>query len=195
MNQHYVYIMSETAAETGDHPLYTVGFYDPDGKWRAESDCGGEEGKEEAAGRVAWLNGGGLDKEAEADAAEAEPMYFNFSSQSRGYFSVPIYMSESEENVLRSVQAEVPDAVLNSCKARNSFLVSDPRIFDMRPLVSFLYDLMRDHLVPGKVERLVIDAEACAGKKIIFSNGALAKYAQQLAKRMGAEAPPHPLKL
>lgn len=44
----YVYIRSEPG-------LYTVGFYDPTGKWRAESD---HETAEAAAARVHYLNGG-----------------------------------------------------------------------------------------------------------------------------------------
>lgn len=43
----YVYIKSEPE-------LFTVGFYDPSGKWHAESDHRDEN---EAAKRVAWLNG------------------------------------------------------------------------------------------------------------------------------------------
>lgn len=46
--QSYVYIHSEPS-------LWTVGFYRPDGKWEPESD---HESSEEAAGRVALLNGG-----------------------------------------------------------------------------------------------------------------------------------------
>lgn len=34
--------------------LWTVGFYSPDGKWNPESD---HDSKDEAAERVAWLNG------------------------------------------------------------------------------------------------------------------------------------------
>ena len=44
----YVYIRTEPA-------LWTVGFYAPDGTWQSESDHGSSE---EAARRVAWLNGG-----------------------------------------------------------------------------------------------------------------------------------------
>ena len=43
----YVYIQSEPF-------LWTVGFYDPDGKWNPESD---HPNKEKAAKRTAWLNG------------------------------------------------------------------------------------------------------------------------------------------
>lgn len=43
----YVYIRSEPN-------LYTVGFYDPKGKWQPENDYNSSE---EAARRVAWLNG------------------------------------------------------------------------------------------------------------------------------------------
>ena len=44
----YVYIKSK-----GEN-LWTVGFYDPDGKWQPESD---HDNPENAAKRVAWLNG------------------------------------------------------------------------------------------------------------------------------------------
>jgi hypothetical protein len=48
----YVYIESDQ----GDgYRLYTVGFYDPTGKWQPESD---HATREEAAARVAYLNGG-----------------------------------------------------------------------------------------------------------------------------------------
>lgn len=43
----YVYIQSEPG-------LWTVGFYDPAGKWNAESD---HNSQDDAATRVAWLNG------------------------------------------------------------------------------------------------------------------------------------------
>lgn len=45
---HYVYIRS------GPN-LYTVGFYDPNGKWHADSD---HESRGDAARRVHYLNGG-----------------------------------------------------------------------------------------------------------------------------------------
>jgi hypothetical protein len=48
-------------------------------------------------------------------------------------------------------------------------------------LVSFLYDLMRDHLPPGTVERLVLDAQTTPVK---FTNGWLAEYAKDLATRL-----------
>jgi hypothetical protein len=44
----YVYIKSESN-------LWTVGFYDPQGKWHSESD---HNSPDKAAGRIAWLNGG-----------------------------------------------------------------------------------------------------------------------------------------
>ena len=43
----YVYIMSEPG-------LFTVGFYDPDGKWHSDSD---HDTREAARKRVAYLNG------------------------------------------------------------------------------------------------------------------------------------------
>jgi hypothetical protein len=44
----WVYVRSEPG-------LYTVGFYDPKGKWHAESDHASADA---AAYRVRWLNGG-----------------------------------------------------------------------------------------------------------------------------------------
>jgi len=46
----WVYLRSEPN-------LWTVGFYAPDGKWNPESD---HNVQEEAARRVAWLNGGAV---------------------------------------------------------------------------------------------------------------------------------------
>lgn len=52
----YVYIESERVQDDDGFTRvnYTVGFYDPCGHWRPESDHGSSE---EAARRVAWLNG------------------------------------------------------------------------------------------------------------------------------------------
>jgi hypothetical protein len=47
----YVYVRSTFPGEY----LFTVGFYDPDGKWHPESD---HDSPEEAAKRVHYLNGG-----------------------------------------------------------------------------------------------------------------------------------------
>ena len=48
-------------------------------------------------------------------------------------------------------------------------------------LVSFLYELMRDHLPPGKIEELV---RASQDPDCTYTNGWLAKYAQDLANRL-----------
>lgn len=45
----YVYIYSK------ENRVYTVGFYDPAGKWHPEHDCNTAD---EAAQRVHYLNGG-----------------------------------------------------------------------------------------------------------------------------------------
>lgn len=49
------------------------------------------------------------------------------------------------------------------------------------PLVSFLYELMRDYVAPGVVERIVLNSPA---KRTKFSNGYLAQYAKDLAYRL-----------
>lgn len=45
----WVYVLSEP-----ESPLWTVGFYDPTGKWHTDSD---HRTQESAAERVAYLNG------------------------------------------------------------------------------------------------------------------------------------------
>lgn len=58
----HVYIKSEPT-------LWTVGFYRPDGGWEPESDHGSSE---EAAARVAWLNGGQAPEPKEEERLRAE---------------------------------------------------------------------------------------------------------------------------
>ena len=48
-------------------------------------------------------------------------------------------------------------------------------------LVSFLYELMRDHVPPGVVEKLVQDSQMVEVK---YTNGWLARYAEDLANRL-----------
>ena len=57
----YVYIKSEPK-------LWTVGFYDPQGKWQPESDWAKTD---DAAARVAYLNGGNKTSPVNADLLAA----------------------------------------------------------------------------------------------------------------------------
>jgi hypothetical protein len=51
----WVYKQTEYAGRDGaDYNLYTVGFFDPAGKWQPDSD---HTDQQKAAERVAWLNG------------------------------------------------------------------------------------------------------------------------------------------
>ncbi len=50
-------------------------------------------------------------------------------------------------------------------------------------LVSFLYTLMRDHITAGKIEELVREVENENGLNY-YTNGWLALYAENLAKRL-----------
>lgn len=52
MSNSYVYVRTTGHGEN----FYVVGFFDPNGKWHPEQDCNT---REEAAERVAWLNGSG----------------------------------------------------------------------------------------------------------------------------------------
>lgn len=51
-------------------------------------------------------------------------------------------------------------------------------------LVSFLYDLMRDHMPPGEVESLMRSAQ---DPQVKYTNGWLANYAEYLARRLTAD--------
>ena len=56
--------------------------------------------------------------------------------------------------------------------------VSDPR-----PLVAFLYELMRDEVPPGRIEALVDKINPDA-EEWVFTNGWLARHAQDIASRL-----------
>lgn len=49
-------------------------------------------------------------------------------------------------------------------------------------LISFLYELMRDHLPAGKVEEIIRASEDQS--EVVYTNGWLAQYAEDLAKRL-----------
>jgi len=49
---------------------------------------------------------------------------------------------------------------------------------------SFFYTLMRDYLTPGEVEKIVQDIEKENSKDIIYTNKYLAKYADNISKRL-----------
>jgi len=51
MSHGYLYIQTER----GEHPLWTVGHYSPEGRFEPESDWSS---REEAARRVHYMNGG-----------------------------------------------------------------------------------------------------------------------------------------
>jgi len=51
-------------------------------------------------------------------------------------------------------------------------------------LVSFLYQLMSDHLSTGVVQKLVDTQKASVDNVDVFTNGYLAEYAKYLAERL-----------
>jgi hypothetical protein len=70
---------------------------------------------------------------------------------------------------------EVHAKEIEALRLRSGEEVSD------NPLVSFLYELMRDHVTPGVLEAIVLNSPA---KKTKLSNGYLAQYAKDLAYRL-----------
>lgn len=49
-------------------------------------------------------------------------------------------------------------------------------------LVSFLYELMRDHMLIGDIEAIVRESEK--DPNVTYTNGWLAKYAEDVANRL-----------
>lgn len=63
--------------------------------------------------------------------------------------------------------------------------VRSGEVNDRRPLVAFLYELMRDYTTPGVVEKIISqDQCATSAEEFQFSNGWLATYAKDLAERL-----------
>lgn len=57
-------------------------------------------------------------------------------------------------------------------------------------LVSFLYELMRDHLPPGIVEGIMMNVMASEPDEVVhFTNGWLAEYAAHMAERLLEKKP------
>ncbi|MEE9609518.1 MAG: hypothetical protein V3U03_17410 [Myxococcota bacterium] len=59
--------------------------------------------------------------------------------------------------------------------------IESGKVDDDRPLVAFLYRLMRDELTPGRVEEIIVNIGPGPHQ---FSNGWLAVYAQNMAERL-----------
>ena len=52
------------------------------------------------------------------------------------------------------------------------------------PLVSFFYILLRDHVTISTVEEIVRNTELEGDQMCLYSNGWLARYAEDVAKRL-----------
>jgi hypothetical protein len=70
---------------------------------------------------------------------------------------------------------DIVSAEMDALRQRSGEECSD------NPLVSFLYELMRDHVPPGTIERIVLNSPAGQTK---FTNGYLAQYAKDVAHRL-----------
>lgn len=74
-------------------------------------------------------------------------------------------------------------------KAYDEVMGAVPKHETMDRLTSFLYVLMRDHLPPGVVTEVAIDAYIGEGP-FILSNGYLAKFAEHLTFKLRAPVQP-----
>ena len=78
-----MYVYKRT--EFSPYCLYTVGYYDPNGKWHPESD---HENAESAANRIILLNGGKVEINVNPDLLEACNLFINGKkSRTFGYYS------------------------------------------------------------------------------------------------------------
>lgn len=57
------------------------------------------------------------------------------------------------------------------------------------PLTSFFYQLLRDHMPAGEVEKIINQIIEESGKEIVFTNGWLAQYANNLAQLLKKAEP------
>ncbi len=87
---------------------------------------------------------------------------------------------ETHENIPDFVPPAVEPTEMEALRNRSG------EVRDSRPLVAFLYDLMRDRLPVGVVETLVQQNTGLdpADDEFVFTNGFLAKYAQDIANRL-----------
>lgn len=70
----------------------------------------------------------------------------------------------------------------------NEFRKRSGSINNRDPLVSFLYTLMRDYVVPSDIETIMDDHIPKPDiRDVEFSNGWLANYAEDIAKRLQEE--------
>ncbi len=84
---------------------------------------------------------------------------------------------------------QAPDLVHRLLKKELEGVKKDMKVpFETRrsssPLVSFLYQLMRDELVVGEVQRLVNESVLAKGDEVVFTNGPLADIAEHFAREL-----------
>lgn len=54
-------------------------------------------------------------------------------------------------------------------------------------LIAFLYTLLRDDVTPGRIEEIMVDVQSVGITE--FSNGWLARYAEDIAARLVGKGP------
>lgn len=87
-------------------------------------------------------------------------------------------MVEAQETLKRRLAMGFDDPALAEVERMRT---QSGWVRDRRRLVSFLYDLLRDHLSAGKLEDLVRGA---LPGETLYTNGWMAKYAQDIADRL-----------
>ena len=87
-----------------------------------------------------------------------------------------------EQEKLNQFENDLVEAIWN-CYFNCNQQKMEKCIIEKDKLTSFLYDLLRDHLPAGVVEKLVQNALAENGS-VEYTNGYLAQYAQNLANRL-----------
>lgn len=87
----YCYIQSEPQ-------LWTVGFYSPDGKWHPDSD---HSNREEAAERVAWLNGSSKEQKQPSCLGDVMPSGFTLKQENAIWAVIQYLAKQQFENPKR----------------------------------------------------------------------------------------------
>ena len=79
---------------------------------------------------------------------------------------------------------EIWKAGIKDCSPNEELRAASGKVDSTDPLVSFLYELMRDHLPPGIAEKIVRNSRPVPTH---FTNGYLAEYAKYLAEKLRKE--------
>ena len=91
---------------------------------------------------------------------------------------IPYRIFTSYDKYLETYEKEHTDEFLDQFNLSNE----SGNIVIKNKLASFIYVLLRDYITPGKIEDII--SNNTSNKRVKYSNGWLAKYAENIANRL-----------